>query len=119
MSLIDGALVASPALLGATFLVAGLAKLSDPGTADRNLARFKDPGELPVLRQRDYEVAEDFDITTSPAAIVVDASGTIASPLAMGGQAILQLIADTAAAPVAIASVSPLATEAAPSGEAP
>ncbi len=88
-------------------------------TVERNLAKFKDPGELPVLRQRDYEVAEDFDITTSPAALVVGVTGTVASPLAMGGQAILQLIADTAAAPAAMASASPLATEAAPSCEAP
>ena len=88
-------------------------------TVDRNLATFKDPGELPVLRQRVYEVAEDFDITTSPAAIVVDASGTIASPLAMDGQAMLQLIADTAAAPVAMASAASPAPGMAVSGEAP
>ncbi|MDO8793840.1 MAG: MauE/DoxX family redox-associated membrane protein [Vicinamibacterales bacterium] len=88
-------------------------------TVERNLAKFKDPGELPVLRQRDYEVAEDFDITTSPAAIVVSATGTIASPLAMGGQAILQLIADTAAAPAATASAASAAAATAVSGEAP
>ena len=88
-------------------------------TVERNLAKCKDPGELPVLRQRDYEVAEDFDITTSPAAIVVDASGTIASPLAMGGQAILKLITDTAAAAVAMASAAPPAPRTDAPGEAP
>ena len=68
-------------------------------TVERNLAKFKDPGELPVLRQQQYEVAEDFDITTSPSAIVVGTNGRVASPLAMGGLAILQLVRDTATAP--------------------
>ncbi|MEQ1895781.1 MAG: MauE/DoxX family redox-associated membrane protein [Vicinamibacterales bacterium] len=76
-------------------------------TVERNLAKFKDPGELPVLRQQEYEVAEDFDITTSPAAIVVGADGRIASPLAMGGLAILQLIADTATGPAAAPATTP------------
>jgi len=65
-------------------------------TVERNLAKLKDPGDLLVLRQRDYEVAEDYDITTSPAGIVVSPDGMIASPLAMGGLAILDLIRRTA-----------------------
>ena len=40
MPLIDWALVASRAILGATCLVTGLAKLSDPGTAARTVAGF-------------------------------------------------------------------------------
>ena len=84
-------------------------------TVARNLAKFKDPGELPVLRQQQYEVAEDFDITTSPAAIVVGVDGRIASPLAMGGQVILQLITDTATAPATGSASSALASASAPS----
>ncbi|MGE0394851.1 MAG: MauE/DoxX family redox-associated membrane protein, partial [Vicinamibacterales bacterium] len=40
-------------------------------TVERNLAKLKEPGDLLVLRQQQYEVAEDYDITTSPAGIVV------------------------------------------------
>ena len=76
-------------------------------TIERNLAKFKDPGELPVLRQQQYEVAEDFDITTSPAAIVVGTDGRVASPLAMGGLAILQLIRDTTTAPPTTPATTP------------
>jgi hypothetical protein len=65
-------------------------------TVARNLAKLKEPGELLVLRQQEYEVAEDYDITTSPAGIVVNPDGVIASPLAMGGLAILDLIRRTA-----------------------
>lgn len=66
-------------------------------TVARNLAKLKEPGDLLVLRQQEYEVAEDYDITTSPAGIVVSPEGVIASPLAMGGLAILDLIRRTAA----------------------
>ncbi|MGE0446886.1 MAG: hypothetical protein AB7P99_18625, partial [Vicinamibacterales bacterium] len=65
-------------------------------TVERNLAKLKEPGDLLVLRQQQYEVAEDYDITTSPAGIVVATDGTIASPLAMGGLAIMDLIRRTA-----------------------
>lgn len=67
-------------------------------TVARNLAKLPEPGALLVLRQRDYEVAEAFDITSSPAALVVSTEGVVTSPLAMGGLAVLQLIADTAGA---------------------
>lgn len=65
-------------------------------TVERNLAKLKDPGALLVLRQREYEVAEAYDITTSPAGVAVAPDGTIASPLAMGGVAIMDLIRRTA-----------------------
>lgn len=67
-------------------------------TVARNLAKLPDPGALLVLRQQDYEVAEAFDITSSPAALVVSPAGVVTSPLAMGGLAVLQLITDTAQA---------------------
>ena len=41
--MIDWVLVVFRAVLGATFLVAGLAKLSDPGTAARTVAGFGVP----------------------------------------------------------------------------
>jgi peroxiredoxin/uncharacterized membrane protein YphA (DoxX/SURF4 family) len=77
-------------------------------TVERNLTKLKEPGDLSVLRQRNYEVAEDYDVTTSPAAIVVGPDGYITSELAMGGQAILQLITDTAAATQASDSLTEL-----------
>jgi peroxiredoxin len=68
-------------------------------TVERNLAKLKDPGAMLVLRQRDYEVAEEYDITTSPAGIAVAPDGTIAGPLAWGSLAILDLIRQTATPP--------------------
>ncbi len=55
MPLTDWALVASRAVLGATFLVAGLAKLTDPGTAARTVAGFGAPAfARPLLRGLPY-----------------------------------------------------------------
>lgn len=70
-------------------------------TVERNLAKLKEPGDLLVLLQQQYEVAESFDITTSPAGIVVGTDGRITSPLAMGGLAVLQLITDALPPPPA------------------
>jgi peroxiredoxin len=63
------------------------------GTPKQNRAKLGgDPGSMLVLLQTNYEVAESFDCTTSPAAIMVDADGVVRSPLAMGGVAVIDLI---------------------------
>jgi thiol-disulfide isomerase/thioredoxin len=63
------------------------------GSAEQNLAKLKGVGDLLVLLQKDYEVAEAFNSTASPAAVMVGLDGTIKSGLAAGGAAVLELIA--------------------------
>jgi len=63
------------------------------GTVQQNLAKMKGSFTLPVLLQQDYEVAEAYDCRSTPAAVLVSADGEIRSLLAVGGPAIVQLIA--------------------------
>ena len=63
------------------------------GSVQQNLNKVKDPGTLLVLLQQDTEVAEAYDCTSTPAAVVVDADGVIQSQLAVGELAITQLLA--------------------------
>jgi uncharacterized membrane protein YphA (DoxX/SURF4 family)/thiol-disulfide isomerase/thioredoxin len=64
------------------------------GSVQQNLAeKTTDPGPLLVLLQQQDEVAEAYDCTSTPAAVVVDADGVIQSQLAVGAPAITQLIA--------------------------
>jgi thioredoxin-related protein len=48
-----------------------------------------------VLLQQDYEVADRYQVTGTPAAVLVDASGSIASPLVAGPDAVRSLVART------------------------
>jgi peroxiredoxin len=63
------------------------------GTVQQNVAKMKGPFTLPVLLQQDFEVAEAYDCGSTPAAVLVGADGVIRSLLAVGGPAIVQLIA--------------------------
>lgn len=63
------------------------------GTVQQNLAKMKGPFTLPILLQQDDEVAEAYDCRSTPAAVLVGADGVIQSLLAVGGPAIVQLIA--------------------------
>jgi peroxiredoxin len=67
--------------------------LISKGTAQQNLAKMKEPTTFPVLLQEEFEVAEAFDCTSTPAALVISADGVIQSLLAVGGPAIAQLLA--------------------------
>ena len=67
------------------------------GVAD-NFARLKEFGTLKVLLQQEFEVAEAFDITSTPTAVLVSADGSIRSDLAMGAVAIKQLFSSCAKA---------------------
>jgi peroxiredoxin len=62
------------------------------GSVPQNLEKLKDPGNLPVLLQQDFEVAEAYDCMSTPAAVIVGTDGTIQSQLATGAPAIEQLI---------------------------
>lgn len=62
------------------------------GTAAQALGKVKDPGALLVLCQKEYEVAESFNSTASPAAIRVAPDGSVDSTLATGGPAVMELI---------------------------
>jgi len=66
------------------------------GTVADNLARLKEFGTLTVLLQPDFEVAEAFDISSTPTAVLVSADGLIRSDLAMGAIAIKQLFSTSA-----------------------
>jgi peroxiredoxin len=62
------------------------------GSVRQNLEKLREPGMLPVLLQRDFEVAEAYDCTSTPAAVLVGADGVIQSRLATGALAIEQLM---------------------------
>lgn len=68
------------------------------GTVAQNVAKLPDPGRVVVLLQQEYEVAEQFDCTTTPAAVAVGADGLVQNLLAVGAQDIDQVITRTAAA---------------------
>ncbi|MGD1069683.1 MAG: MauE/DoxX family redox-associated membrane protein [Bryobacteraceae bacterium] len=61
------------------------------GTAQANRAKLQGFEASQVLLQRNFEVAEAYDSSTTPTAVLVSADGLIRSELAMGGQAIEQL----------------------------
>ena len=67
------------------------------GSAQQNREKVKDPGALLVLLQQENEVAEAYDCTSTPAAVVVDADGVIQSHLAVGALEITQLISSRSA----------------------
>ena len=69
--------------------------LISKGSPDQVLAKIKEPGSLLVLLQKEYEVAESFNSTTSPAAVRVAPDGSIDSSLATGGPAVLELVDET------------------------
>jgi hypothetical protein len=63
------------------------------GSVQQNLAKLKGPVTLPILLQPEFEVAEAYDCSSTPAAVLVSADGVIQSLLAVGAPAIEQLIA--------------------------
>jgi hypothetical protein len=65
------------------------------GTAQHNLAKLRGFEASQVLLQRDFEVAEAYDSSSTPSAVLVGADGLIRSQLALGGEAIRQLFFST------------------------
>jgi methylamine dehydrogenase accessory protein MauD len=74
-----------------------IAVISD-GPLEINRAKATQHGVGTVLLQRDREVKEAYDVTGTPAAVLVDADGMIASPLAGGGEAVEELLRQALAA---------------------
>jgi len=66
------------------------------GSAQDNRAKLKDFDTSQVLLQRSFEVAEAYDCTATPTAVLVSADGVIRSGLAVGGPAIKQLLVSAA-----------------------
>jgi len=60
--------------------------------AGQNAATPQTPGLRDVLVQANREIAEAYGVNGTPSAVLIAASGKIASPLAAGAQAITQLI---------------------------
>jgi uncharacterized membrane protein YphA (DoxX/SURF4 family)/peroxiredoxin len=72
--------------------------LVNVGTASQNLARLKGFDASRVLLQPEFEVAEMYDCSATPSAVLVGADGLVRSPLAVGGLAIAELVSSCAAA---------------------
>jgi hypothetical protein len=66
------------------------------GTVKDNLAKFKGFEPSRILLQREFEVSEAYDCTSTPSAVLVGADGLIGSELAVGGAAIEQLLSSFA-----------------------
>lgn len=64
------------------------------GKRERNLKKIAPLGVRPVLLQAEYEVSERYGTVATPSAIMVDAAGRIASPVAAGAEAIRRLVED-------------------------
>lgn len=69
------------------------------GAEKANSAKAKQHGLRVVVLQKDREVAEKFQANGTPAAVIVRADGTIGSRLAMGSEAIANVIEQTAGNP--------------------
>lgn len=63
------------------------------GPSDVNVARAAAHGLHNVVLQADREVAELFKVAASPSAVLIDAEGKVASPVAVGADAIGALVA--------------------------
>ena len=66
--------------------------LASRRSAGQNAATPQTHGLRDVLLQANREIAEVYQANGTPSAVLITASGTIASPLAAGAQAITQLI---------------------------
>jgi peroxiredoxin len=66
------------------------------GTASQNLAKLKGFDASRVLLQPGFDVAEMYDCSATPAAVLVGADGLVRSLLAVGGLAIAELVSSCA-----------------------
>ena len=62
------------------------------GTAEENLAKLNGFGLTPILLEQNFEISGAYDCTVVPSAVLIGASGLIQSGLAVGKEAIQQLI---------------------------
>lgn len=66
--------------------------LVSTGKADENRAKAKENGVSSVLLQRSFEVGDKYEVGGTPSGVLIAPGGTIASPLAQGGDEIRALI---------------------------
>jgi peroxiredoxin len=76
------------------------------GTAEANRAKNAEHGVVHVLLQDDSEVADAYQVRGTPSAVLVNADGTVGSPLAEGADEIRALVARAAATPDDVAEGS-------------
>ncbi len=88
------------------------------GAPEANRAKSTEHGLTHVLLQRDREVAESYQSTATPSAVLVQPDGTIGSPIAIGADAITQLVAGITETRLAAPTPIPLPVVAA-QGNAP
>ena len=69
------------------------------GTPEANRAKVSEHGITQVLLQKDREVAEAYQDTGTPGAVLVRPDGTIGSPLVLGADAIRALVAQAVGLP--------------------
>lgn len=94
---------------GATLTIAVISR----GSSEENRAKSTEHGLTNVLLQQGREVAEAYEETGTPSAVVVRSDGTIGSALAAGADAIRALVARTAGLPEpATATAAPSTAEA-------
>ena len=84
------------------------------GTAEQNRAKFGPAAALPVLLQTDREVAAAYLAHGTPAAVIIHSDGTIGSGLAMGAEAIRNLVGRTVQPPPVLPARQPASVEPAP-----
>src|SRR5262249_2781099 len=75
------------------------------GSADTNRDKANGHGVTQILLQKDREVAEAYSFAGTPGAVLVRPDGIIASPLAMGADAITALVHRTIGSQRLIAAV--------------
>ncbi len=90
------------------------------GTPEANRAKSMEHGLTLVLLQQNREVAEAYQATATPAAVLVRPDGTIGSAAAIGADEIAQLVARTTDTPMALPTPTALPIPAAqPNGPCP
>ncbi|MGI8854970.1 MAG: MauE/DoxX family redox-associated membrane protein [Thermomicrobiales bacterium] len=72
------------------------------GAPEANRAKSTEHGLTHVLLQRDREVAESYQSTATPSAVLVQPDGTVGSPIAIGADAITQLVAGITETPLTV-----------------
>jgi peroxiredoxin/uncharacterized membrane protein YphA (DoxX/SURF4 family) len=69
------------------------------GSLEANRAKASEHGLRGVLLQKDWEIAEAYEVGGTPSAVLVRPMGTVASPVAGGSEAIKALVAQVTGEP--------------------
>jgi methylamine dehydrogenase accessory protein MauD len=69
------------------------------GTPEENRTKSAEHGVISVLLQEDWEISEAYQVEGTPSAVLVQADGTIGSPLAAGPEEIRSLVTRTVGEP--------------------